>query len=92
MIVLADVKLVMVAVLTLTLTLDETFSDTSQQSPPDSVVESYELDKLDPRERWEQEQINALESAAAAEELMTLEHQERQQRRDTDVDMDSGTE
>ena len=70
----------------------EMSSDVIQQSPTDFVGEFDEPDESDPRERWEQEQINEFEDVAASEELLVMEQQEQQQRMDTDVDMDSGTE
>lgn len=66
--------------------------DAIQQSSLDPVDGFYELDQLDPRERWEQEEINALERIAALEELLIMEHREKQQRIKTDVDMDSEME
>lgn len=72
--------------------LEEMSCDIIQQSTPDPVDGSYELDQLDSRERWEQEQINVLERIAALEELLIMEYQEQQQRIDADVDMDSETE
>ena len=40
----------------------------------DSVYESYELERLEPRERWEQEQLNELEGFAVLEQLRLMEH------------------
>ena len=72
--------------------VDEMSCDAIQQSSPDLVDGFYELDQLDPRKRWEQEEIDALQRIAALEALLIMEHQEQQQRMNTDVDMDSETE
>lgn len=68
--------------------LQEMSTDIIQQSPPDSVVEFYDLKKLDPRERWEQELINALEGFATSEARLIMEHREQQQHITTDLDID----
>ena len=57
------------------------YSDYMDRSFDDSVYESYELERLEPRERWEQEQLNELEGFAVLEQLLLLEHGIEEQNR-----------
>ena len=57
------------------------FADFFDPSLNDSVYESYELERLEPRERWEQEQLNELEGFAILEQLLLMEHDIEEQNR-----------
>jgi len=57
------------------------YTDYMDRSLNDSVYESYELERLKPRERWEHEQLNELEGFAALEQLLLMEHDIEEQNR-----------
>ena len=57
------------------------YPDYMDRSFNDSVYESYELERLEPRERWEQEQLNELEGFAVLEQLLLMEHDIEEQNR-----------
>jgi hypothetical protein len=51
--------------------MDEWFNDT--------LFDAYEWDKMDPKERWEQEQLNEFEGFAALEQLLLMQDEIEQQ-------------
>ena len=54
------------------------YPDYMDWSFDNSVYESYELERLESRERWEQQQLNELEGFAMLEQLLVMEHEIRE--------------
>ena len=56
------------------------YSDDTEDDPfTEALLEAYDWDKLDPKERWEQEQMNEFEGFAALEQLLLMQDQLEQQ-------------
>jgi hypothetical protein len=53
--------------------VEEAFWNRSSQSPTDEIVlDAYDLERTDPRERWEQEQLHEFEGFVVLEHLQRL--------------------
>lgn len=59
------------------------FSDLMNDSSSDSLFESYEFERMDPQQRWEEEQIHELEALAAFDQQLIREYEQNEPNRMT---------
>ncbi|CAF1282092.1 unnamed protein product [Rotaria sordida] len=61
------------------------FPEYMDEAYNDLLLEAYEWEKMHPKERWEQKQLNKFEKLAALQQLPLIQHEIKQQRQIDEV-------